>query len=138
MQKLRVLVADDRQEVRWAVTRMLSECFEIVGSVTDGQKLVAAAQSLSPHVIVSDVDMPLLTGPEAIRVLGARGLNIPVVLMSAYITDAEQYIEAGATAVVDKIDIGYDLAVAIRAANDGQTYLSRSLRLSSNFRMVPA
>ena len=41
MNKARVLVADDHEEVRRMVARLLSPKFEIAGSVADGQQLVS-------------------------------------------------------------------------------------------------
>jgi DNA-binding NarL/FixJ family response regulator len=130
MQRLRVLVADDFEEMRLLVTRVLSQHYAIVGSVADGEALVSAANILRPCVIVSDIGMPFLTGPEAIRELRARGLKIPVVLMSANMTDPDEHIEAGAIGLIDKVDIGHELIRAVRSASNGSIYLSRHVRAS--------
>jgi FixJ family two-component response regulator len=70
--------------------------------------------------------MPLATGPEAMRELRARGLDIPFVLMSTDSVGAAEHIGEGAIAFVDKIDIGYELEPAVLAASIGKVYLSRS------------
>ena len=71
--------------------------------------------------------MPLVSGPEAMRELRAAGLYIPFVLISASSVEAEHYIAEGATAFVDKADMGYELASAVRAASVGQVYFSQSV-----------
>ena len=58
--KLRILIADDHEECRWAMMRLLSGEFDVIAAVADGQKLVDAAKLLLPDVIVSDIRMPIL------------------------------------------------------------------------------
>ena len=83
--------------------------------------------TLHPDVIVSDICMPLVSGPEAMRKLRDTGLNIPFVLISASSVDAEKHVSVGATAFVDKTDMVNELASAIRAASVGQVYFSQSV-----------
>ena len=128
MRKLRVLIADDHPGIRSAIVRVLSNDFKIVGLAGDGEQLVDSAISLSPDVIVSDICMPLVTGPEAMRELRARRVEIPFVLMGTNSVGAAELIREGAVAFVDKIDIGYELELAVFAASIGQVYFSRSAR----------
>ena len=83
LSKLRVLVADDHEEIRQMVVRFLEREFEVIGAVADGIELMDAAALLNPDVIVSDVCMPRLTGPEALEKLTAKGSDIPFVFISA-------------------------------------------------------
>ena len=130
MDRLRVLIADDNEEARRLIVRLLSPKFEIVGSVSNGKQLVDAATAVRPDVIVSDISMPLLTGPRAMRELKTMGLDIPFVLLAANSVDMEKQLREGATVFVDKIDMGYDLVCAVRAASSRQIYFSRSVSCS--------
>lgn len=130
MSKLRVLIAEDHEQMRWRLVRSLCLEFDVVGSVSNGGKLVDMAVSLSPDVIVSDVQMPVLSGPEAMEILRHLGCDIPFVLISIDSCGAEHFVKQGATAFVEKLDIVYDLAHAIRLAACGIKYLSRSVRSS--------
>jgi CheY-like chemotaxis protein len=125
MHKLRVLVADDHSDMRWCVIRLLSEEFVVVGSAADGSNLVDAAITLVPDVIVSDVSMPILDGPEALCALRATGLNIPFVFVSADMANLETCVEAGGTGFVHKLDMGYELTRAVGAASRREFYFSR-------------
>lgn len=125
MQKLRVLVADDHTDMRWCVIRLLSEEFDVVGSAVNGSNLVDAAITLVPDVIVSDVSMPLLDGPEALCALKATGLDIPFVFVSADMGNLETCVEAGGIGFVHKLDLGYELTRAVGAAHRREFYLSR-------------
>lgn len=130
MSKLRILIADDHEQMRWQLVHLLGLEFEVVGCAPDGEKLVELALSLNPDVIVSDIRMPVLTGPEAMKVLRLAGHAIPFVLVSINSCGAKQFIEEGATAFVDKLDAGYELTPAVHLAALRITYLSRSVRLS--------
>jgi DNA-binding NarL/FixJ family response regulator len=127
--KLRVLIAEDDEQMRKLLVRLLSFDFDVVGSVANGQELVNTAVSLAPDVIVSDITMSGLTGPEAMDALHAAGHRLTFVLISASFRHVDEYIRRGAMAVVHKIDIGGELSTAIRMAAMGQTYVSRSARL---------
>jgi DNA-binding NarL/FixJ family response regulator len=116
--------------MRWQLIRFLGLEFDVVGSVPNGGKLVDLAISLTPDVIVSDVRMPVLSGPEAMKILRRTGYNIPFVLISISSCGAEEFIRQGAAAFVEKLDIGYELAHAVRLAASGTQYLSRSVRSS--------
>ena len=124
MNRLRVLIADDREEIRRLIVRLLNPKFEIAGAVSNGRELIEAAMTLSPDVIVSDIHMPLMTGPQAMWELQAAGWDIPFVLISATVTEAATFMEEGATAFVDKMDIGRELIPAIHAASNRQAYFS--------------
>jgi DNA-binding NarL/FixJ family response regulator len=133
MNKLRVLVADDHDEMRWAIVKTLLGHFDVVGAVANGRKLVAAAIELQPDVIVSDVSMPMLTGPEAMKELKSGCHEMPFVLISVDVSCIEQLIEQGAAAFVDKIDIGYELVAAVRSAAAREIYFSNGARTSLLF-----
>ena len=67
MGRPRVLLADDHTLLLGAFEKLLSADCEIVGQVSDGRALVAAADELKPDIVVLDISMPLLNGLEAAR-----------------------------------------------------------------------
>jgi DNA-binding NarL/FixJ family response regulator len=124
--KLRILIADDHQQCRWMVTKLLSLKFDLVGAVANGRELVDAATSLRPDVIVSDISMPLMAGNQAMRHLKSDGYAIPFVLISSDACRADDYIREGAMGFVAKVDMGFDLVTAVHSVCSGQRYVSRS------------
>ena len=126
MRELRVLIADDHEEIRSAIVQMLSNDFKIVGVAGDGEELVESAISLNPDVIVTDISMPLLSGPEALKELSARGYDIPFVLVSMNPFGADEFIRQNASAIVDKLDIAHELAPAVHSAALGHIHVSRT------------
>jgi DNA-binding NarL/FixJ family response regulator len=124
--KLRILIADDHEQCRWAMAHLLCVECDVVAAVSDGRKLVDAAMSLLPDVIVSDISMPLLTGIQAMEELHAKGYEIPFVLVTTANVGAADYIKRGAMAFVNKVDMGHDLMIAVFSAALGQVCFSRS------------
>jgi DNA-binding NarL/FixJ family response regulator len=124
--KVRVLIADDHEQCRWAMAHLLCGECDVVAAVADGRKLVEAAISLQPDVIVSDVSMPLLSGIQAMEELGEKGYEIPFVVVSTANCGAGDYIKLGAMAFVSKVDMGHDLLVAVFSAALGKVCISRS------------
>lgn len=124
--KVKVLVADDHEQCRWAMAQLLCVECDVVAAVADGRELIHAAMALQPDVIVSDISMPLLTGIQAMEELHEKGYQIPFVLVTTANSGAEDYIKRGAMAFVNKVDIGHDLLMAVFSASLGQVCVSRS------------
>jgi CheY-like chemotaxis protein len=81
--RIRLVVADDNAEFLEELVRFLGNHFEVLAAVADGEELINSAILVNPDVIVSDVCMPVFTGPEAMQELHTRGIKIPFVLISA-------------------------------------------------------
>jgi DNA-binding NtrC family response regulator len=130
--KLRIIVAEDDPDMRTALVFLLRHAFEIVDVVEDGRSLVESACSRHPEVIVSDIRMPGLTGPEAMLELSARGEKIPFVLVSA----DHDFIRPPTWSFVGKTVISSELVAAIHAVASGRNYDSHRNRFSQ--RPAPA
>src|SRR5262249_1469531 len=69
MGRTRVLIADDHMMVVEAFKRLLEAEFEVVGTASDGRKMLQMAQETKPDVILLDLGMPGLNGFDAGRQL---------------------------------------------------------------------
>jgi CheY-like chemotaxis protein len=102
MPRISVLVADDNGPIRQLLATTLARHFKVLPTVADGRALVEAAIARRPDVIVSDVNMPMLDGIEAMRVLKQLGCRSAFVLVSAESQLAPHCLELGAAAFVSK------------------------------------
>ena len=125
---LRVIVADDHDEMRLHMVRILQRRFLVIEAVACGHALVDAAVVFTPDVIVTDIAMPGLSGPEAMAALAETGCTAAFVLVTAGASDALEWLNRGALAVVDKFDLDRELLAAVDAASSGFSYLSTRAR----------
>src|SRR5215510_10330818 len=123
----RTLLADDHVLVAEGLNCLLEGFCDVVGTVSDGSRLVDAAIELTPDVIIADLAMPGLSGLEATTELRARGLTAKVIILTMY-TDvriAKEAIRAGAVGFVSKQAAGQELLAAIESVLKGGVYVSR-------------
>jgi CheY-like chemotaxis protein len=101
----RVLLADDYADLVKAVSRLLADDCEIVGSVTDGSALAEAVQRLQPDVLVLDVNLPGVHSLEACREITRLHPGTKVIMFTAMADPnvGQAYVEAGACAFVSKL-----------------------------------
>ena len=108
---VRVLVADDDDEMRKLMALMLRRYGYDVIEFHDGTQLHHYVRGLSsgtirvvPHAIVSDIRMPGLSGLQLLRDLHSSALHIPTILVTGF-GDAHTHAAAkrlGAVTVLDK------------------------------------
>jgi two-component system chemotaxis response regulator CheY len=77
---MKILIADDSRVMRQIVTRTLRQAgyegHDLV-EAADGKQLVEAALAESPDLVLSDWNMPNMSGVEALRALRASGNAVP-------------------------------------------------------------
>jgi DNA-binding NarL/FixJ family response regulator len=124
-----VLLADDHLALRAAFASLLTPCCEVIGQVSDGQALVAAAVALRPDVIVVDISMPILNGFEAGRQIKDLLPAVKLVFLTVYDDEdvAAEAFRAGASAYVNKGRAGSELRMAVREVSRGGTFVTSAL-----------
>lgn len=126
MPRPRVLLADDHALILDAVEQMLAQECEVVGKVSDGRALVAAAGQLRPDVVVLDVTMPLLNGLDAARQIRHRApeAKIVFVTMNEDADIAAEAFRAGASGYLSKRSGGAELLTALKEVLNGRSYVT--------------
>jgi DNA-binding NarL/FixJ family response regulator len=109
-----------------AVEKLLADECTIVGHVTDGRALVAAAEKLRPDVVVLDIAMPSLNGLEAARRVKKVLPNVKLVFLTMYEDPdlAAEAFRAGASAYLLKRSAATELSTAISEAMQGRSYVT--------------
>ncbi|MFP5353244.1 MAG: response regulator [Actinomycetota bacterium] len=103
---IRTVVCDDDVLVRKMVCRMLSsnERFAIVGEAANGEEVVAVAQEQQPDLVLIDLNMPVMSGMEAIPLVRAAAPDAVIVALSGLEAEAAEApaLSAGASAYIEK------------------------------------
>jgi DNA-binding NarL/FixJ family response regulator len=122
----RLLLADDHTLLLEGIRLLLEPEFDLVGSVDNGQALLAAAKALKPDVILLDISMPVLNGIDAARRLRKLlpSAKLIFVTMHADADYVEEAFRAGAMGYLLKRAAASELLTAIRAVLKGNHYVS--------------
>ncbi len=118
----RVLLVDDDAQMRSALGELLaSDGMEVVDLLEDGAEVLKAVGRLCPHVVVTDVRMPVVDGLEVTRRLRRSHPRTPVVIHTGDDSRvvAELAEQAGAVAVIGKGDPPQTLVDTVRRAAAG-------------------
>ncbi len=129
----RILLADDHQLLADACKKLLEPEFQVVGIVTDGRRVIAAAAELKPDIIILDIYMPYLNGLDAGRQVKQKmpSMKLMFLTMTTAADVAAEAFRRGASAYVLKQSAGDELLLAIRRVVSGATYLSPLLAKDS-------
>ncbi|HZT97373.1 MAG TPA: response regulator transcription factor [Chloroflexota bacterium] len=124
--RIRIIIADEHPLFRAGMRAALEreESFQVVAEAGDGDELLAYAESLTPEVVLVDVNMPGVAGLQVTREIKKRLPSTAVVLLTA-VEEEEQLFNAirfGAAAYMLKDVTGEELIDVIRRASSG-TYL---------------
>ncbi|HVR33871.1 MAG TPA: response regulator transcription factor [Acidimicrobiia bacterium] len=141
---IRVLVADDEALVRSGI-RLIVESqpdLEVVGEASDGAQAALLARDLKPHVVLMDVQMPLVDGVEATRrILRSMTPDVRVLMLTTFDRDEYLYeaMKAGASGFLLKSTPPEQLVNAIRVVATGDTLLAPAItrRLIEDFVQRP-
>ena len=125
--RLRILLVDDHEVVRMGLRALLERYphLQVVGEAGSAEEALAAAERLSPDVVVMDVRLPGRSGVEACRDIRARLPGARVIMLTSFEEDQAvfQAIAAGACGYVLK-QIGSEALVrAIEAVGRGEALL---------------
>ncbi len=131
MIKIRVLLADDHPLIRAGFKSLLgkSERFEIVGEAENGKELIEMCNALLPDIILSDINMPVLNGLEALQQLTKQQPAIKFIMLSMH--DEREYIlnalRIGASGYLLKNIEHVELERAIITVYEGGKYFSPAI-----------
>jgi len=86
---IRILLVDDQRLFRQSLRHLLEEDpeIEVVGDAGDGQEAVVLATELTPDIVLLDVELPGLSGPNAARLIHERLPKIKILMLSVHDED---------------------------------------------------
>ena len=147
MGDVKILIAEDDPGVQQALQRALRfEGYETV-TASDGAEALDAVQRESPDALILDVMMPYIDGLETCRRLRSKGIDIPILMLTARqaVDDRVEGLDAGADDYVVKPFALEELLARLRAllrrsappeATDGGILALADLTLDAATRMV--
>jgi two-component system response regulator DesR len=120
---IRVLLAEDQSMVLGALAALLElePDIEVVGRAHDGREALALLDTAKPDVVLTDIEMPNLTGLELAAELKRRGSPARVVILTTFARGGylRRALDAGAAGYLLKDAPAERLAEAIRRVHAG-------------------
>ncbi len=120
---IRILLAEDQAMVRGALSALLNleSDIEVIGTAADGEIAWRELQRLKPDVLVTDIEMPLLTGLELAQRVQRQQLPIKVVIVTTFARSGflRRALEAGVQGYLLKDAPAEKLADALRQVHRG-------------------
>ena len=112
------LVVDDSMLIRHTVCRFLEERGFTVESATNPVEALELLVSISPQLIITDMQMPKMSGSEFITALKAKTetASIPIVILAGKQSGFEKTEKRANYAIFKDIDIESQLEIALREA----------------------
>ena len=132
---IRILLAEDQAMVRGALSALLNleADIEVIGTAADGEIAWRELQRLKPDVLVTDIEMPLLTGLELAQRVQRQQLPVKVVIVTTFARAGflRRALDAGVCGYLLKDAPAEQLAEALRKVHRGGRAIDPQLALEA-------
>jgi DNA-binding NarL/FixJ family response regulator len=128
MNAIRLVVVDDQATVREALAVMLDlhADVDVVGTATNGAEAVDVAADHRPDVVLMDLNMPVMNGVEATRLIRQGDPQAMILVLTTFDDDESilAALQAGASGYLTKEADRTTILQAVRSAAQGQAVLA--------------
>jgi two-component system invasion response regulator UvrY len=132
MKSIRIVIADDHTLIAeaWAFLLTQTAAFDVVKIYNNTQTLIDEIDEVHPQIVLLDVNIPPISGLDAIRFLLSKSPNINIIGISMHdeVSFAKRMLENGAKAYVTKNSHQSEMFTAINEALAGRTYVCEEIR----------
>ncbi len=130
---IRVMIAEDQAMVRGALAALLNleHDIDVVGTASDGDSAWREVQRLLPDVLVTDIEMPGLSGLELAQRVQRHALPVKVVIVTTFARPGflRRALDAGVNGYLLKDAPAEQLAEALRQVHRGRRAIDPQLAL---------
>jgi two-component system response regulator DesR len=120
---IRILLAEDQAMVRGALGALLrmERDIEVLGAAADGMQALSECRRLRPDIVVTDIEMPGMTGIELAQKIQADGMPTKVVIVTTFARQGylRRALDAGVKGYLLKDSPSEKLAEALRNVHRG-------------------
>ena len=132
---IRVLLAEDQAMVRGALSALLrlESDLDVIGSAANGEEAWSLIERDTPDVVVTDIEMPKLTGLELAQRIRERGVDCKVVILTTFARPGflRRALDAGVSGYLLKDAPADQLAEALRKVHRGGRAIDPQLALEA-------
>lgn len=119
---IRIVLAEDQRMMLGALGSLLDfeEDLEVVGKATNGEETIELVKKLQPDIVITDIEMPVMSGLDAAEALKDEPCKIIILTTFARSGYFERARKAGVSGYLLKDSPSEDLAAAIRTIMEGR------------------
>ena len=132
---IRVLIAEDQAMVRGALSALLrlESDLEVIGSAANGEEAWTLIERDKPDILVTDIEMPKLTGLELAQRIRDRGVDCKVIILTTFARPGflRRALDAGVGGYLLKDAPADQLAEALRKVHRGGRAIDPQLALEA-------
>ena len=136
---IRVLVAEDQAMVLGALSALLEleDDIEVIARAGDGAEALRLAERLRPDIVLTDIEMPRVTGLELAARLGELGMRVIILTTFARPGYLRRALDAGVRGYLLKDAPAGDLSRAVREVQAGGRAISPELAAEAWYEADP-
>jgi two-component system response regulator DesR len=120
---IRVVIAEDQKMVLGALAALveIDGDIEVVGRAQDGETALTICRTLKPDVLLTDIEMPRMTGLELAAAVKREALGTRIIILTTFARGGylRRALEAGASGYLLKDSPAEHLANAVRRVKAG-------------------
>ena len=135
MKPIRIVIAEDQAMVLGALVALLDleSDIEVVGSATDGKMAYQLVCDMRPDILITDIEMPQLTGLALALQLKEQKLKSKVIILTTFARQGylRRALDAGVSGYLLKDTPSHELAKAIRNVHQGQRAIDPVLAMEA-------
>ena len=124
----RILLYEDNDELRESIRMMLNlnDGMTVIGDFKEATSVVSHVRDLDPSVVLMDIDMPGITGIEAVRRVRTFNARVPILMLTVFDDNVNVFaaICAGASGYLLKKHVSSKLLTSIDEVLDGGAPMS--------------
>ncbi len=139
---IRLIITDDHPVIRDGIKTVLANNkeIELAGCAADGAELMKLLETKKADVILMDINMPVMDGVRASRLITAQDQRVGIIILTMYREDEYVFeaIKAGAQGYVVKDARAREVLKAIRAVHRGEALIdpATATKLLEEFRRL--
>ena len=128
---IKVIITDDHPSLREGISTVLKheKDIEVIGFAENGSDLLELLESKKPDIVLIDINMPVMNGIDATKIIRGRFPDVKVIVFSQ--SDEKRFVKRvlkeGAHGYLLKSATSTELAKAIRMVQSGAIYMSEEL-----------
>ena len=128
---MKLLLVDDHESIRKSLRQLieLKKDFQIVGEGANGSEAIDRVEALAPDIVLMDMNMPVMDGVQATRIIKERHPDIQVLALTAFadMSLVSEMVKAGASGYLLKGGSSKELLESLQAIARGKGALDKEV-----------